>query len=216
MITKPPTNPGACIPSRQPNDPTSTNPAGWAKAEQTFMLILRDSVMLKWFWQFQNNATETPLSGHFKKPTFQFVKPGGFQEISSMQLNCEFTFSMSFPWVLPSSTNPTSRTSLKRTSSTGACVGFSPSQLTQQFVHQPYALNVRRLFLEAKTEVVPPHPLQVAMDQKEATAGSMALWFQGFFPFNATPNPHSTLRQRWGRFLSPTPSVHACRRQQNV
>lgn len=97
------------------------------------------------------------------------------KKISSMQLNQLWIYifpclSHGFcPW-----TNPTSRTSLKRTRSTGACVGFSPSQLIQEFVHQPYALNVRRLFLEAKMEVVPTQPLQVAMDQKEATAGSMA------------------------------------------
>lgn len=96
MITKPPTNPGACIPSRQPNDPTSTNPATVGKA-RTPCWSYGVVVMLKWSRQFQKQCTET------KARTFepnisicQTVKAGGFQEISSMQLNCEFTFSHVF------------------------------------------------------------------------------------------------------------------------
>lgn len=104
MITKPPTNPGACIPSRQPNDPTSTNPATVGQSPNPVRKLVQPLTPKfhadpTGFGNAKVEGSFTTTAGHLN-PRFQFVKLSKLVDFRRFHpcnsTNCEFTLSNGF------------------------------------------------------------------------------------------------------------------------
>ena len=170
--------------------------------------------MLKWFWQFQNNATETKKQD-ILNPKLQFVKPGGEGNfIHATQPTVNLHFPMSFPWVLPK---------------------FNKSnQQNQPQAHQLY-WSLRRVFAIPTDTGVCPSTLcfechcfwkpkwrwfRPILFKSQWTKIASYFSFKGLVVFQEI-SPFSPLQppQFSPRLLDaffPTRPLHACRRQQNV